>query len=276
MDDTSLNDAETQDQEKPSELAGLYRKWTAEDGKYNVHECLRHFFSDPSGLLLMLRSTRSLIAGDVPTQLLRDEFKVLANPKMDIMVHGTLINTEYRERVVKFFLAEGYEPSESLGQAPSNPTPQSPLLGREKSLVRGDKKVHIRTVECFDPLMDLPHHYSTTASMNAITGTHVVSFFPKLTFADKLMYVRPASSQRRIEEEQTMRRGWGVVDQIDDLEDRLTQEENETKVMSLPEARADFVSGRVQKALLIGDEGQLQWPSEKGFEAFRYWFNLSS
>lgn len=124
--------------------------------------------------------------------------------------------------------------------------------------------------------MDLPHHYSTTAAMNAITGSHMVSFSPKLTFADRLMYVRPSSSQRRTEEEQNLRRGWGVVDQIDDLERRLTQEDNKTVVRFFPQESTYRVSVTIEKAFLISDDGQLEGPSEEDFESLQYLFNLSS
>lgn len=153
-------------------MEDLRNKWAAKDGKFNVYRCLSHFVSNPTALIQMLHRTESIIAGDVPTQLLRGE--VWEDSTMDIIVHGS---SETSNEFVNFIRKDGYESIRSRGPAKTEPIPATSLFVQEQTYYKGTRNVHIRLMDQDYSIADVPRHCSTTAAMNAITGTHVVSFF---------------------------------------------------------------------------------------------------
>ncbi|KAK7949564.1 hypothetical protein PG988_016203 [Apiospora saccharicola] len=83
--DTPTPGAEIPSQNEPATLEDLYINWTAKDGEFNVHECLRQWVGNPRGLFFWLRRPGGVIAGDLPTQLLASGIWA-EDVKMDIFV----------------------------------------------------------------------------------------------------------------------------------------------------------------------------------------------
>ncbi|KAK8139356.1 hypothetical protein PG984_002736 [Apiospora sp. TS-2023a] len=275
-----MTGTESPTQNGPTPTEELYLMWTANDGRFNVHDCLRQFVDDPRGLLLRLRETGGIIAGDLPTQLLCGlSNEDWADTRMDIMLPG-FDETKDLEMLTEFFVQSGYRevsPSElEIDKAAiyRNRT-------RERILFRSTNKVHIlkTNMECL--ISKMPENYMSTASMNAITGTHVVSFFPKLTFIQRRMLITMKVLPRHKEEvKKCVSRGWSR-DKSEDTKCCLRGEESVVDVephflgFGDPEKKLWEVSGMISNGLRISEDGQLRRssdsPHEVQFVPCKYW-----
>ena len=186
--------------------------WTREVGQWNVLTCLARFTADAVGLLELLERTGSFVAGGLPTQFLAGE--TWAESDMDVYT-----TRGYAEEVRMFWERQGFDErvteEEYVGEF------------EVRTLANARGRVVQLVVMCTPTRVEvvLSRFYSTVV-MNAITGTHVVSLFPRLTFVEKAMIGVGQGTQREVAGvEKYRRRGWKhLLDDTGRLMNRMSTE----------------------------------------------------
>ena len=134
-----------------------------------------------------LKVTGGAIVGDVATRLLAGrpiqdartgcpvDWEILLPVDGGRFMDGWSNGTPFAEK--------GYE-EESDG-----PTGE-PGCRRRLVLVKGVERIAMRWTDSLQVMQHVAEHAHSTGEMNAITGTHVVSLFPRLTFVEKKIVCR--------------------------------------------------------------------------------------